>query len=355
MKKLFCLLIVIILFFSLTSCHNEQKNTSIDLLLCQSPTENILTNDVREILLPVKKGDDLIFLPQGFIFNTSGKISYVKQKSFFENLRSGITKNTSFLILKEKIENYLKSLDITSLKLQVPLSIDSINKIAKNYEVVLGYSADSSILVNQFPFKFFAKPLSISSYISDSILVKKPGAKILIVFNPQTFKGNCNTQAKIGTSILTDSLDFTSIIKKADKAFEKKQFKKSDSLYKNAIKIQPNDVHANKQIKIIINILNTEGGGGEGKGKGKGPKAPETITFKNKDRYVGDMQNNLMHGSGTYYYANRQLISTKDPKKGRYAEAGDYLIGEWFEGYVSSGVLYDKSNNEKGRIIIGHP
>ena len=64
------------------------------------------------------------------------------------------------------------------------------------------------------------------------------------------------------------------------------------------------------------------------------------------------MKNGQMQGLGTFYYGQHELISPRDMKK-RYAEAGDYLIGEFYEGKVVSGKLYDSSNTLKEVIMIG--
>ena len=70
------------------------------------------------------------------------------------------------------------------------------------------------------------------------------------------------------------------------------------------------------------------------------------------DGYVGPRKNGLPHGMGTKYYKQSTLISQKDMKK-RMAEPGDYLIGEFFEGNVVQGKLFDSKNNVKEVIIIG--
>jgi len=74
--------------------------------------------------------------------------------------------------------------------------------------------------------------------------------------------------------------------------------------------------------------------------------------FENGDRYVGEMKNGEMHGLGTLYYNSDQIISEKDLKK-RKALKGDYLIGEWYEGRVVNGKLFDSNNSQKEVIIIG--
>ena len=60
-----------------------------------------------------------------------------------------------------------------------------------------------------------------------------------------------------------------------------------------------------------------------------------------------------MHGGGSYYYASKQPINPKHPEKG-YAEAGDYLIGSWYDGYVDWGDLYNKSGSPYLHVTFGH-
>ena len=91
---------------------------------------------------------------------------------------------------------------------------------------------------------------------------------------------------------------------------------------------------------------------GSSKPKGENTGKTASKTFPNGDRYVGEMKDGTMHGLGTYYYAEKQQISKKDLKK-RVAEAGDYIIGEWFEGNVVSGKFYGSNNSLKEVIIIG--
>lgn len=55
---------------------------------------------------------------------------------------------------------------------------------------------------------------------------------------------------------------------------------------------------------------------------------------------------------GTLKYANRTLISNRDSKK-RYADSGDYITGEFYEGELVQGQLFDSTNepkNTSGRI-----
>jgi hypothetical protein len=84
----------------------------------------------------------------------------------------------------------------------------------------------------------------------------------------------------------------------------------------------------------------------------KPSKATQIKTFSGGSKYVGDMIKGQMHGLGTYTYGQRELISTHDSKN-RYAEAGDYIVGQFECSKVVSGKLFDKNHNLKEVIIIG--
>ena len=69
--------------------------------------------------------------------------------------------------------------------------------------------------------------------------------------------------------------------------------------------------------------------------------------------YKGPMQNGKPHGvNGRLIFKSTHLIDNRDPK-GRIAEPGDYVIGEFFDGHLVQGVWYDAYNQVKGSIIIG--
>ena len=56
--------------------------------------------------------------------------------------------------------------------------------------------------------------------------------------------------------------------------------------------------------------------------------------------------------SGRMIFKTSHVIDSRDPK-GRIAEAGDYVIGEWADGHLVQGVWYGADNQVKGSIIIG--
>ena len=55
---------------------------------------------------------------------------------------------------------------------------------------------------------------------------------------------------------------------------------------------------------------------------------------------------------GRMVFKSPHVIDSHDPK-GRMAEAGDYVIGEWSDGHLVQGIWYGADNQVKGSIIIG--
>ena len=56
--------------------------------------------------------------------------------------------------------------------------------------------------------------------------------------------------------------------------------------------------------------------------------------------------------NGRMVFKTSHIIDSRDPK-GRMAEAGDYVIGEFSEGHLVQGIWYGADNVVKGSIIIG--
>ena len=69
-------------------------------------------------------------------------------------------------------------------------------------------------------------------------------------------------------------------------------------------------------------------------------------------RYAGEVKNGKPHGQGTLTYNRYTRISMRDMKE-RYAEAGQYVIGEFYEGELVHGTLYSANNEPIESIRIG--
>ena len=69
--------------------------------------------------------------------------------------------------------------------------------------------------------------------------------------------------------------------------------------------------------------------------------------------YKGSVRNGKPHGvNGRLVFKTPHQIDSRDPK-GRVAEPGDYVIGEFYEGHLVQGIWYDANNQVKGSLIIG--
>lgn len=79
---------------------------------------------------------------------------------------------------------------------------------------------------------------------------------------------------------------------------------------------------------------------------------PETKSLS-YGKFTGTIKNGRPTGEGRLTYNQRHLIDKHDDKA-RYAEKGDYIIGEWTsKGHLIQGRWYDSGNNVKESIILG--
>lgn len=69
--------------------------------------------------------------------------------------------------------------------------------------------------------------------------------------------------------------------------------------------------------------------------------------------YRGPLKGGKPHGvNGRITYRSAHLIDSRDPK-GRVADPGDFIIGEFYDGRLVQGVWYDVLGRTKGSVIIG--
>ena len=84
---------------------------------------------------------------------------------------------------------------------------------------------------------------------------------------------------------------------------------------------------------------------------------PATSSSNSKNLGYATFKGNLKNGqpndvNGRLIFKTSHVIDSRDPK-GRVAEAGDYIIGEFSEGHLVQGIWYGSDNTVKGSIIIG--
>lgn len=82
------------------------------------------------------------------------------------------------------------------------------------------------------------------------------------------------------------------------------------------------------------------------------PKEPTASTHKLPyGTWSGGWKNGQPNGNGTMTYSTSHVIDSRDPK-GREAQAGEYVIGEWDNGHLVQGRWF-KNDGSKESIIIG--
>lgn len=67
--------------------------------------------------------------------------------------------------------------------------------------------------------------------------------------------------------------------------------------------------------------------------------------------WTGGWKNGKPHGTGTMTYSTSHTIDSRD-SKGRVAQSGEYVIGEWDNGHLVQGRWF-KKDGSKEAIIIG--
>lgn len=84
------------------------------------------------------------------------------------------------------------------------------------------------------------------------------------------------------------------------------------------------------------------------------PAAKPAHPYSHKLSYgtwTGGLKNGKPHGTGTLTYSTSQTIDSRD-SKGRVAQPGEYIVGEWDNGHLVQGRWF-KKDGTKEAIIIG--
>lgn len=82
------------------------------------------------------------------------------------------------------------------------------------------------------------------------------------------------------------------------------------------------------------------------------PKSTQSTSHKlSYGTWTGGMRNGKPHGTGTLTYSTSQTIDSRDPK-GRVAQPGEYIVGEWDNGHLVQGRWF-KKDGSKEAVIIG--
>lgn len=85
--------------------------------------------------------------------------------------------------------------------------------------------------------------------------------------------------------------------------------------------------------------------------QGANVSSDNTLTLS-YGKYKGEIKNGYPHGSGKLTYTKARQINKYD-SKARMAAVGDYVDGEFFNGFFISGFHYNSKNELIERITIG--
>jgi hypothetical protein len=368
-KNIFHLAGLLILLLTLTGCGSRKEQiVNLDLLLCESPKDNKLTEQQVQILLPFEN-DSVRFLQEGCVFNSKDTVIYTKEKGMLDK----VTKVQKPLFsIQELTGNHLKALKLSSLALEQPLKVDEAKRYVTNYDFVFGFSSKKADNIPSYISKIFTKNEDVLSYITNEVLVENPDAKILLVYNPPMSDNNSvenpNTTITISDTVKSDSIKVVGVILnkpalslttgKSAKliatvepfdATNKEVTWKSDNAAVATVGTDGN-VKAITEGTTTITVTTVDGNkSAVCKVTVNRTPVPRTISvsggtykgeFKKIDgKYIPD-------GQGVIVYTSRTLIEPRDIKK-RYAEAGQSVSGTFKNGHLVIGKLIDTD----GRVI----
>ena len=181
MKKNLLYFLIVLSLSALVSCGDKKERTvHLDLLVCESPEDNRLTEQQVKMLIPFEK-NSFRYLAQGNVLNSIKTISYSKEKTWWKKM---VRVQKSLFSEQELMSDHLKGLDLSSLALENPLSVDDVNRYITNYEFVLGFSSTQPEHSSTYSFRINTKIEEIFSYIIEVVHVNNPDARILLVYNP---------------------------------------------------------------------------------------------------------------------------------------------------------------------------
>lgn len=132
------------------------------------------------------------------------------------------------------------------------------------------------------------------------------------------------------------------------------KFTSAKKLYDSAANKQKCDgaiSRCHKNIRKIQGGSNNNGGDNPGSNTNGGSyNAPQQGHLSYAD-WNGGWKNGQPHGTGTMTYKEEHLIDSRDPK-GRVAQPGERVMGEWSDGHLVMGKYY-KNDGSSESIIIG--
>lgn len=108
--------------------------------------------------------------------------------------------------------------------------------------------------------------------------------------------------------------------------------------------------------EVPVKVTDTANAGSGNKDSGNAPKAGSNGggSINNAAVFTGTLKGGMPHGQGRLTFKRMQRIDSHD-EKSRTANSGDYIIGEWYNGHLVFGTLYNKEGVVLTSINLGKP
>lgn len=134
---------------------------------------------------------------------------------------------------------------------------------------------------------------------------------------------------------------------KTTEGVEKDTVVKRDTVVVRDTIVKNNTVTTSEKVttKTVVNTTTAK------TGDAKSTKVSGSISL-GYAKFTGSMKAGKPDGQGRMTFTSSHIIDSRDPK-GRVAEAGDYVIGEWKDGKLVQGRWYGADGNVKSSIMIG--
>lgn len=120
------------------------------------------------------------------------------------------------------------------------------------------------------------------------------------------------------------------------------------------IYVMSEDGGASAEVPVKVTDNGNGGSGKHDSGNATLPAANGVNSIGNGAVFTGTLKGGMPHGQGRLTFKRTQQIDAHD-EKCRTANRNDYIIGEWYNGHLVFGTLYNKEGMVLGSIRLGKP
>lgn len=114
------------------------------------------------------------------------------------------------------------------------------------------------------------------------------------------------------------------------------------------------DGGASAEVPVKVTDKVNVGSGNKDNGKTPKPGGNGGSSISNGAVFTGALKGGVPHGQGRLTFKRTQQIDAHD-EKSRTANRDDYIIGEWYNGHLVFGTLYNKKGMVLSSIRLGKP